>query len=1109
MTKYRWPIFLLSLLSGVALNGFNDWTWVNPHLTGESLNSIAGNGQSTVVVGNHGTILVSQNLMTWQTRSAGSTADWHGVSWHEGRFIVVGEGGRVALSEDGIAWLPAAVPTSDTLRKVVAYGGRAYTYTREGSVFSSVDGNAWLDISPPPSMAITIHDLWSTPEGIYIRVQIGSDEFLWRNLGGNIWHSVYGLGDEDLFGFGGGYFFRMRQESVLGPPFFRVSFARSKNGQSWEDVSTGLEPGPGRSWRAVLDAGEDAFILRHTMPQRTYSLFRSSDGFQSAENVGSPVNASAMLSVLDLGHQTHLFTSSGGGLYLRDAIDWEDLNEGFSGSGFRSSAASTSMASIATVASGPPSFRIDVYITEDFSNWDRSSVTGVDSVQASLHLEDGFVFLLRGMAGGLYQDRAVFIGLNGQSRDLRFPEASGIHRWFLGAALLDGEIFVYAESNDGAGTGHAFRDRAIYASTDLENWRTIEVAGRIHEMGSAGGFIFARFDDGIRRSTDAGSWSTILPGNDIKRMVVADTGVLAIRENAIEFFDIERNRSSLWVLPLASGAIREAGYFPAWGLYYLLSDDDRIFFSGESGDWRETSVPTGNEIWSLMHYQGLLYAVGSQGTVMASGIFVSDLVASHGQFADRIRLNWGLPMGYSGGLRIWRGQSSRFEEAREVETVFDVERFEDFRVVPGESYFYWVETVFSDERDGSGLSGGLAGPVSGFARLPELSVEEEATGLIAWGRNDGNQVQVPESLRGAALRGVNAGYNHSIAVLESGEAVAWGRRGLWGETEVPPDLPPVASAIAGYDFNLVLFEDGTVGQWGNDGFGAWGVPAGLSNIVAIDAQGYQRIALRGDGRVVAWGPVSEAERAIIDSLSDVVKIAAGGMHALVLHGDGRISGWGANDFGQLNIPLGSFVDVAAGWQHSLAVTEDGRVLGWGRDADGALRVPPHLETGQGWGHARAGLTPLAGPSNVPSIAAAFFNSVIKDQMANDLIVLGDNRFNQKQTPAEAAANTDQGLSVGDGFIVAKVERSADRSIVRERLGTMLDHAGQWWESGWFGEYHAARGGWFLDRRGSWNWSGHGHQGLYFYDADGRWWWTRQDIFPLVYVFGAGGGWREL
>jgi len=98
--------------------------------------------------------------------------------------------------------------------------------------------------------------------------------------------------------------------------------------------------------------------------------------------------------------------------------------------------------------------------------------------------------------------------------------------------------------------------------------------------------------------------------------------------------------------------------------------------------------------------------------------------------------------------------------------------------------------------------------------------------------------------------------------------------GTWGLTFVACLAPLVGAQAVG--------EPGRVVAWGYNSYGQANVPSSLTNVVAIAAGYYHRLALQSDGRVVAWGRNDSGQTNVPSSLSNVVAIAAGGSHSLAL-----------------------------------------------------------------------------------------------------------------------------------------------------------------------------------------------------------------------------------
>jgi alpha-tubulin suppressor-like RCC1 family protein len=286
----------------------------------------------------------------------------------------------------------------------------------------------------------------------------------------------------------------------------------------------------------------------------------------------------------------------------------------------------------------------------------------------------------------------------------------------------------------------------------------------------------------------------------------------------------------------------------------------------------------------------------------------------------------------------------------------------------------------------------------------------------AWGLNDDGQLgngstSGPESCKFNAVlhacslgaipvselsevTAVAAGKDHSLALIEGGTVMAWGRNssGQLGNGTTTGSALPVSvgglsevTAIAGgTDHSLALRADGTVYAWGDNATGELGngtttnssVPvqvSGLTGVTAIAAGNGYSLALLEGGTVKAWGanevgqlgngtttgstvPVS------VSGLTTATGISAGFAHSLAVLSGGTVKAWGYNGFGQLGngtrtgpskctvgelqLPcaktpvavtgLSEATAVAAGEQHSLALKSSGSVSAWGGNEEGAL-----------------------------------------------------------------------------------------------------------------------------------------------------------------------------
>ena len=306
-------------------------------------------------------------------------------------------------------------------------------------------------------------------------------------------------------------------------------------------------------------------------------------------------------------------------------------------------------------------------------------------------------------------------------------------------------------------------------------------------------------------------------------------------------------------------------------------------------------------------------------------------------------------------------------------------------------------------------------------------------GVSAWGDNSNGQLgqgdttntAVPSPVKGlAAVRKVQAGSGHAVALLSDGTAVSWGRNafGQLGDGGMTNQLFPVPvkglssikDIVPGGGQTLFLLEDGTVWGAGAGFFGLLGpenlglspVPvkvAGISDVIDLVSGGGHALALRADGSVWSWGRddygqlgdgpdpddvpgrklMSHADRsywsrplpAKVNGLYDIASLAAGGGHSVAVLTDGTMLSWGDNDRGQLGdgtmnhrpspgavAGVTDVVAAACAYHHTLALRKDGTILAFGINDRGQL--------GDGTTEHRPSAVPVAGASQVIAVTCA-------------------------------------------------------------------------------------------------------------------------------------------
>ena len=160
---------------------------------------------------------------------------------------------------------------------------------------------------------------------------------------------------------------------------------------------------------------------------------------------------------------------------------------------------------------------------------------------------------------------------------------------------------------------------------------------------------------------------------------------------------------------------------------------------------------------------------------------------------------------------------------------------------------------------------------------------------------------------------VLAGSRHSLLLMADGTVQTWGYAGgLAGDGRVwnskkpvrASGLTDVVSVAAASDHSLAAKSDGTVWTWGSYGGYVPQQMAGLSDVAAVAAGGYddEGVVLKKDGTVYAmrneYYPLGMVVQRIQD-LTGATAVSSGKEYGLAVRSDGTAWSWWSNVGGKL------------------------------------------------------------------------------------------------------------------------------------------------------------------------------------------------------------------
>jgi len=124
---------------------------------------------------------------------------------------------------------------------------------------------------------------------------------------------------------------------------------------------------------------------------------------------------------------------------------------------------------------------------------------------------------------------------------------------------------------------------------------------------------------------------------------------------------------------------------------------------------------------------------------------------------------------------------------------------------------------------------------------------QSAGSIVGWG----SMVIVEQSALEHCVA-VAAGRFHSLGVRSDGSIVAWGRNDR-GQCNVPEASADFVAVAAGGFHSLGVTSDGRISAWGDNTGSQLNVPAPNADFVAVAAGEFHSLGLKSYGTIVAWG----------------------------------------------------------------------------------------------------------------------------------------------------------------------------------------------------------------------------------------------------------------
>ncbi|MCX8472302.1 MAG: hypothetical protein ORN85_01500, partial [Sediminibacterium sp.] len=306
-------------------------------------------------------------------------------------------------------------------------------------------------------------------------------------------------------------------------------------------------------------------------------------------------------------------------------------------------------------------------------------------------------------------------------------------------------------------------------------------------------------------------------------------------------------------------------------------------------------------------------------------------------------------------------------------------------------------------------------------RIDDRSLD--SFGLVGWGRNQEQQLIVPDSVFNVTQ--FECALFTNIALRRDGKCFVWSRN-IYEELEIPAGAENIVSVSAGGYHFLALKNDGTVFIWGNNDRDQQNIPdSGNNNATLISTSRYTSIVQKINNSVFGWyksGDSLDFNTYIgvlnISQPFNYTKILGGEYHYLAYDKDSFLYSWGINKTSYYNfnaayneaiIPaslknaagLAKVNGFDAALYNSMVIKPDSTVFIWGPNFNNVNSVPSNIRS-------------------IVKVSIGFSNPLALDKNGNIWNNWGDNSYNLQKQPKKLKYATDIGTGFYHDFVQNRI-----------------------------------------------------------------------------------------